>query len=72
MVKARLVVLAKMFYEKTDEDHPMTGLQILEYLDEHDVPANAAIENAAPATRIVSQRILIIQSALLDKYHQPA
>lgn len=40
MVKARLVVLAQMFYEKTDENHPMTGLRILEYLDEHDVPAN--------------------------------
>lgn len=40
MVKARLVVLAQMFYEKTDQDHPMTGLQILEYLEEHDVPAN--------------------------------
>jgi len=40
MVKARLVVLAQMFYEKTDQENPMTGLQILEYLDEHDVPAN--------------------------------
>lgn len=40
MVKARLVVLAQMFYEKTDQEHPMTGLEILEYLEEHDVPAN--------------------------------
>ena len=40
MVKARLIVLAQMFYEKTDQEHPMTGLEILEYLEEHDVPAN--------------------------------
>lgn len=40
MVKARLIVLAEMFYEKTDQEHPMTGVQILEYLEEHDVPAN--------------------------------
>lgn len=40
MVKARLVVLAQMFYEKTDQEHPMTGLEILEYLEQHDVPAN--------------------------------
>ena len=39
-VKARLVVLAKMFYTKTDEEHPMTNTEILEYLSEHDVPAN--------------------------------
>ena len=29
-----------MFYEHTDEEHPMTGLEILEYLKKHDVPAN--------------------------------
>ena len=40
MVKARLMVLARMFYEKTDQEHPMTGLEILEYLETHDVPAN--------------------------------
>ena len=39
-VKARLVILTKMFYEKTDEEHPMTGVEIMEYLAEHDVPAN--------------------------------
>ena len=39
-VKARLIILAQMFYEHTDEDNPMTGLEILEYLKEHDVPAN--------------------------------
>ena len=40
MVKSRLVVLEKMFYTRTDEDHQMTNTQILEYLKEHDVPAN--------------------------------
>lgn len=40
MVKARLIVLAQMFYEKTDQEHPMTGLQILEYLEKNNVPAN--------------------------------
>lgn len=40
MVKARLIVLAQMFYEKTDQENPMTGLEILEYLEQHDVPAN--------------------------------
>lgn len=40
MVKARMVVLAQMFYELTDEEHPMTGAQILAYLSEHEVPAN--------------------------------
>ena len=39
-VKSRLVVLAKMFYEHTDQEHPMTGVEIMEYLAEHDVPAN--------------------------------
>lgn len=40
MVKSRLVVLEKMFYTKTDEEHQMTNVEILEYLKEHDVPAN--------------------------------
>ena len=40
MIKSRMIILAQMFYEHTDEEHPMTGLQILEYLKEHDVPAN--------------------------------
>lgn len=39
-VKARLVILLKMFYELTDEEHPMTGSEIMDYLEEHDVPAN--------------------------------
>lgn len=40
MIKARLVVLAQMFFEKTDQEHPMTGLEILEYLESAGVPAN--------------------------------
>ncbi len=40
MVKSRLVVLEKMFYTRTDEEHQMTNTEILEYLKEHDVPAN--------------------------------
>lgn len=40
MVKSRMIVLAQMFYEHTDEEHPMTGVEILDYLKEHDVPAN--------------------------------
>ena len=40
MIKSRMVILAQMFYEHTDEENPMTGLEILEYLKEHDVPAN--------------------------------
>ena len=39
-VKSRLIILAKMFYELTDEDHPLTGVEIMEYLSSHDVPAN--------------------------------
>ena len=35
MVKSRMIVLAQMFYEHTDQDHPMTGQEILEYLKEH-------------------------------------
>ena len=40
MIKARMIVLAKMFYELTDEQHPMTGLEILDYLEMQGVPAN--------------------------------
>ena len=40
MVKSRLIVLSKMFYTRTDENHMMTNLQILDYLKEHNVPAN--------------------------------
>ena len=40
MVKSRMVILAQMFYEHTDQDHPMTGIEILDYLKEHGVPAN--------------------------------
>ena len=40
MVKARLLVLTKMFYELTDEDHPMDTFEIIDYLAEHGVPAN--------------------------------
>ena len=35
-----MIILAQMFYERTDEDNPMTGLEILEYLKKHDVSAN--------------------------------
>ena len=40
MIKSRMIILAQMFYEHTDQEHPMTSLEILEYLKEHDVPAN--------------------------------
>ena len=40
MVKSRLIILSKMFYTQTDEEHMMTNLEILDYLKEHDVPAN--------------------------------
>ena len=40
MVKARLLVLTKMFYELTDENHPMDTFEIIDYLGEHGVPAN--------------------------------
>lgn len=39
MIKSRMIILAQMFYERTDEDNPMTGLEILEYL-KNDVSAN--------------------------------
>ena len=38
--KARLLVLLKMFYELTDEDHTMANVEIIEYLEQHDVQAN--------------------------------
>lgn len=40
MIKARMIILAQMFYEHTDQEHPMTGLEILDYLKKHGVPAN--------------------------------
>ncbi len=40
MVKARLLVLAKMFYELTDDDHQMTIVDIIDYLTDMKVPAN--------------------------------
>ena len=40
MVKARLLVLTKMFYELTDENHAMDTFEIIDYLAEHGVPAN--------------------------------
>ena len=40
MIKARLLVLAKMFYAHTDEEHQWTNTEIMDYLDKHDVPAN--------------------------------
>ncbi len=38
--KARLLVLLKMFYELTDEEHTMTNTEILEYLKNNNVSAN--------------------------------
>lgn len=38
--KARLLVLLKMFYEQTDEDHTMTNQEIIEYLKDNNVEAN--------------------------------
>ena len=40
VVKPRLLVLSKMFYELTDEAHPMNTFEIIDYLSEHGVPAN--------------------------------
>ena len=40
VVKPRLLVLCKMFYELTDEAHPMSTFEIIDYLCEHGVPAN--------------------------------
>lgn len=39
-VKRRLLVLLKFLYEQTDEDHQITSDQLVEYLQEHNVPAN--------------------------------
>ena len=39
-IKPRLIVLSKMFYDHTDEEHQWTNLQILDYLAKNDVPAN--------------------------------
>ncbi len=39
-VKPRLLLLEQMFYRYTDEEHTWTNTEILEYLKEHDVPAN--------------------------------
>lgn len=41
MVKARLLVLSEMFNEKTDENHVMDTFEIMDYLAENGVPANA-------------------------------
>lgn len=40
MVKARLLVLTRMFQTLTDESNPMDTFQIIDYLAEHGVPAN--------------------------------
>jgi predicted DNA-binding transcriptional regulator YafY len=40
VVKRRMLTLLKMFYERTDEDNPMTSDEIIEYLKENEVPAN--------------------------------
>ena len=40
VVKPRLLVLSKMFYELTDEAHPMSTFEIIDYLAEHGMPAN--------------------------------
>ena len=40
IVKPRLLVLSKMFYERTDEQHPMDTFQILKYLERNGVSAN--------------------------------
>ena len=56
MIKARLVVLAQMFYTKTDEQHTMTGLEILDYL-----------ENQNPSGHI----LLALSMATSDYYSLP-
>ena len=40
MVKARLLVLSEMFFEKTDDEHPMDTFEIIDYLADNGVPAN--------------------------------
>ena len=39
-VKRRLLVLLKFLCEQTDEDHQITSDQLVEYLQEHNVPTN--------------------------------
>ena len=39
MVKSRMIVLAQMFYEYTDQEHPMTGQEILDYLKREQLSA---------------------------------
>ena len=39
-IKSRLLILYKMFYELTDEDHQVTYAFILQYLKDNGVPAN--------------------------------
>ena len=38
--KSRLLILTRMFYELTDEEHPMTIAEIIEYLKTCGVSAN--------------------------------
>ena len=40
IMKRRLLVLIKLLYEQTDEDHQMDTFRIIDYLDEQGVPAN--------------------------------
>lgn len=40
IVKRRILVLLRMFYELTDEDHPMSTDQIIEFLQDHGVGSN--------------------------------
>ena len=40
IVKRRILVLLRMFYELTDEDHPMSTDQIIEYLQSCGVGSN--------------------------------
>lgn len=40
IVKRRLLVLLKLLYEQTDEEHQVTSDQLVEYLQENNVPAN--------------------------------
>jgi predicted DNA-binding transcriptional regulator YafY len=40
VVKKRLMTLLNLLYENTDEEHPMETQEIIDYLAEHNVPAN--------------------------------
>lgn len=40
IVKRRILVLLKLLYEHTDEDHQITSDQLIDYLRENGVPAN--------------------------------